>query len=180
MRGKGALMAVYRDRYILEGLDEIPPEMKRDLDLAYDVCQRMHETNECEMCGNCCHQPTITVRSEEVENISAALGTDPISFIEDYLDRDETNEQWVFKRTDPCVFLCKDNRCRIWKDRPEICREFPYLVSMFMSRVYLAIVGPTGDIDLSYMDDTWPCTAKIKRNVTPLIEEARAKRASLL
>ena len=34
-------MAIYRGKYILQGLDEIPPEMERDLDLAYDLCKAL-------------------------------------------------------------------------------------------------------------------------------------------
>jgi len=36
-------MAVYRNKYILQGLKEITPEMEKDLDLAYDVCMGLRE-----------------------------------------------------------------------------------------------------------------------------------------
>ena len=90
-------------------------------------------------------------------------------------------EKWLFSKTNPCAFLGPDNRCTIWKGRPEICNEFPYLVSMFMSRVYLAIVNPEVDIlDLiRYMDDSWPCTGIIKGRIPGLVDEARVRRSSL-
>ena len=31
-------MAVYRGKYVLEGLGSISPEMEHNLDIAYDVC----------------------------------------------------------------------------------------------------------------------------------------------
>ena len=175
-------MAIYRDRYILDGLDEIPPDMLRDLDIAYDLCQTLKDTSPCEMCGKCCHQPYITVRDEEVESVAQAAGTDAVSFMFQYLTRDNEEGKWLFRHTNPCAFLDDDNRCRIWKGRPEICNEFPYMVSMFMSRVYLSIVNEGHDIlpDLEYMDDTWPCTKIIKERIPGLIEEARIKRRSML
>lgn len=175
-------MAIYRDRYILDGLDEIPPDMFRDLDIAYDLCQTLKDTSPCEMCGKCCHQPFITVRDEEVESVAQVAGTDAVSFMFQYLTRDNEEGKWLFRHTNPCAFLDDDNRCRIWKGRPEICNEFPYMVSMFMSRVYLSIVNEGHDIlpDLEYMDDTWPCTKIIKERIPGLIEEARIKRRSML
>ena len=175
-------MAIYRDRYILDGLDEIPPDMLRDLDIAYDLCQTLKDTSPCEMCGKCCHQPFITVRDEEVESVAQAAGTDAVSSMFQYLTRDNEEGKWLFRHTNPCAFIDDDNRCRIWKGRPEICNEFPYMVSMFMSRVYLSIVNEGHDIlpDLEYMDDTWPCTKIIKERIPGLIEEARIKRRSML
>ena len=175
-------MAIYRDRYILDGLDEIPPDMLRDLDIAYDLCQTLKDTSPCEMCGKCCHQPFITVRDEEVESVAQEAGTDAVSFMFQYLTRDNEEGKWLFRHTNPCAFLDDDNRCRIWKGRPEICNEFPYMVSLFMSRVYLSIVDEGHDIlpDLEYMDDTWPCTKIIKERIPGLIEEARIKRRSML
>ena len=175
-------MAIYRDRYILDGLDEIPPDMLRDLDIAYDLCQTLKDTSPCEMCGKCCHQPFITVRDEEVESVAQAAGTDAVSFMFQYLTRDNEEGKWLFRHTNPCAFLDDDNRCRIWKGRPEICNEFPYMVSIFMSRVYLSIVNEGHDIlpDLEYIDETWPCTKIIKERIPGLIEEARIKRRSML
>ena len=175
-------MALYRGKYILEGLDEIPPEMLRDLDLAYEACQSLKDSSPCEMCGKCCHQPFITVRDEEVPRVAEQIGLDPLSFVINYLNRDEEEHKWLFKHTNPCAFLGEDNKCRIWGGRPEICDEFPYMVSKFMSRVYLAIVNEDYDImpDLAYMDDTWPCTRIIKDNVQEMIEKAREKRRSML
>lgn len=173
---------LYRGKYDLRGLNDIPSDMMRDLDLAYEVCEGIRDISPCEMCGKCCHQPFITVRDEEVESISEYLNTDPLSFVMDYLERDDGEDRWLFRKTDPCAFLGEDNRCKIWGGRPEICREFPYLVSMIMSRVYLALVNSDFDIhgSIGYMDDSWACTRIIKENIRPLVEDARKKRESLL
>ena len=156
--------------------------MLRDLDMAYDICQELRDNSECKMCGKCCHQPFITVRDEEVASISDYVGMNPFDFVMEYLERDPEEDKWLFRKTNPCAFLGKDNKCTIWSGRPEICDEFPFMVSMFMSRVYLAIVNPDLDIMpyLEYMDDTWPCTKFIKSNIEKMIADARVRRASLL
>jgi len=156
--------------------------MLRDLDIAYELCQTLKDESPCEMCGRCCHQPFITVRDEEVVPISEYIRMDPYDFVMEYLERDSVEDKWLFKRTNPCAFLGENNRCRIWGGRPEICDEFPYMVSMFMSRVYLAIVNPEVDIQslIGYMDDTWPCTKIIKSRISGMVDEARKRRESML
>lgn len=170
----------YREKYILDGLDSIPENMLRDLDLAYDVCVQLSSGHECECCGKCCCQPFITVMDEEVERISDHLGMNAYDFVMMYLYRQD--DRWLFKKdmNDRCSFLDENNRCTIWNGRPEICREFPYMVSKLMSSVYLAIVYPEYKMDLSYMDNTWPCTPDIKRSVAGLVAEARRKRSELI
>jgi hypothetical protein len=167
-------MVKYREKYILEGLDEISPEMMTDLDLAYGVCAHIQNMAPCEMCGKCCHQPNIVLMEGEPERIAEHLNIGTDEFIRNFLYR--KGERWLFKKSGKCQFLGKDNKCTIWKQRPQICNDFPYLVAMFMSRVYLAIVNDA-DIDLSYMDDTWPCTSVIKGSVDQLIGNARKERA---
>ncbi|MCL2712929.1 MAG: YkgJ family cysteine cluster protein [Methanomassiliicoccaceae archaeon] len=166
-------MVKYRGKYILEGLDAIPEEMERDLDLAYGVCERLHNRFECEMCGKCCHQANINVRDEEVQRIADHLKISSDEFISEYLYRN--NNLWLFKKSGACRFLDENNKCKIWQKRPMICGDFPYLVAKFMSRVYLSIVNEI-PIDLAYMEDDWPCTAKIKDSVEALILEARKKK----
>lgn len=171
---------LYRNKYILEGLETIPSDMERDLDIAYNICLELKEGHPCEMCGKCCNQDFITVRDEEIESVAECARMNPYLFACEYLYRDEDEGKWLFIKTDPCAFLNNKKECRIWKGRPEICREFPYLVSKFMSRVYLAIVNDNYRIDLDYMDDTWPCTKVIKSHVPAMIEIAKEKRRNSL
>ena len=153
--------------------------MEKDLDLAYDICMSYRGIS-CEMCGRCCHQPNIIIRPEEIERVSAAAGTDLYTFMTTKVVQ---TSDGVFMRKapgEPCPFLRKDNRCSIWKDRPSICDDFPYLVSMFMSRVYLALVNPEVDVMtlVEYMDDSWPCTREIKSTLRQKVDEGRARRAA--
>lgn len=171
-------MAVYRGRYILQGLPEISDEMEKDLDLAYDICRHYHSSLPCQECGRCCHQKLITILPEEVDRISSAAGVPLGEFMSKYVGFSKDGRIMLL-RTDPCAFLGKDKKCRIWEDRPEVCREFPYLVSTFMSRVYLAIANEDADILelIDYMDREWPCTNNIRETIVGKVEEARGIRA---
>ncbi|MDO5862413.1 MAG: YkgJ family cysteine cluster protein [Thermoplasmata archaeon] len=167
-------MAVYRGKYILEGLGSISPEMEHNLDVAYDICMSYKGSFPCELCGRCCHQPHIIVRPDEIDRVSTAAGIPIYEFMRDYLVQ-TSDGRFLFKKTNPCAFLGKDKKCRIWKDRPQICDDFPYAVSMFMSRVYLALTNPDADINdlISYMDSTWPCTKVIQSDIAERVEAAR-------
>lgn len=172
-------MAIYRGKYDLEGLASISQEMERDLDLAYDLCMSLRNGLPCEMCGKCCHQPNIIVRPEEVDRVASAAGVDLYTFMTQYVYR-TSDGRILFDKPEngACRFLGKDNRCTIWKNRPQICDDFPYLVSMLMSRVYLAITNPDADVLklVSYMDDSWPCTKDIKERIADLVEFGRKQR----
>ncbi|MDR0508843.1 MAG: YkgJ family cysteine cluster protein [Candidatus Methanoplasma sp.] len=168
-------MAVYKGKYVLQGLKKITPDMEKDLDLAYDICMSYKDGFPCEMCGRCCHQPNIVVRPDEVDRIAYAAGIPLHDFITKHIVR-TSDGRLLFSKTDPCAFLNEDNRCRIWKDRPEICRDFPYAVSMFMSRVYIALTDENADIIelIGYMDESWPCTGVIRSSISEKIREARS------
>ena len=49
-----------------------------------------------------------------------------------------------------------------------------------MSKVYLAIVNEDADISemIDYMDESWPCTMKIKECISERVDEARKIRKS--
>lgn len=169
-------MVLYRGKYDLEGLANISPQMEKDLDKAYHICETLRKELSCYQCGKCCHQPNIIVRPDEVERVASAAGTDLYTFMTEYVYQ-TYDGRLLFNKSEgaPCRFLRKDNRCSIWKDRPQICDDFPFMVSMLMSRVYLALTNPDVSIDslISYMDDSWPCTAEIKERIGPMITEVR-------
>ncbi len=169
-------MAVYRGKYVLEGLATISPEMEKDLDTAYDICRSLRDEHPCEMCGRCCHQPNIIVMPEEIDRVANAAGIPPFMFRRNYIVEMPDGRFLINKQNDgPCPFLGEDKRCTVWKDRPQICDDFPYAVSMFMSRVYLALTNPDADIMklTAYMDMKWPCTKVIRRTIKKKIEERR-------
>ena len=168
-------MAVYRGKYILQGLEEITPEMEHNLDIAYEICMSYRDI-PCETCGKCCHQPNIIVLPEETERVATAAGIPHDRFMEENLRlTDDGRFLIVKKERGACPFLSKDKRCTIWKDRPQICDDFPYMVSLFMSRVDLALTNPGEDVLklVQYMDRSWPCTKVIQKTIRKKVEERR-------
>ncbi len=172
-------MAVYRGRYVLQGLGKISPEMEKDLDLAYELCEDLQNEFPCEECGKCCYQELITLLPEEIDRVSSASGIPLGDFMSSYVGIAEDGRMMLLK-TNPCTFLDDEGKCSIWESRPQVCKDFPYLVSTFMSRVYLAIVNEDADIleMIDYMDESWPCTMKIKGCISDKVDEARKIRKS--
>ena len=166
------MVAKYRGKYELTGLNgPISDEMLRQLDMSYDICHEIEEHNVCEQCGRCCYQHSIIVLDSDLERMAEKLQMPLRSFITTYLYRDKG--KWFIKKTNPCAFLREDKRCAIHDARPEVCRDFPYTVSKFMSRVYLSLKDPDCSLDLEYMDNDWPCTQKIKAEASELIRRRR-------
>ena len=76
----------------------------------------------------CCSWGFVELTEEEAERmhrLADKLGVEQPTIM-DYV-RDEKGVKtpaWVMHAT-PCTFLGKDKLCRIYKDRPEHCRDFP-------------------------------------------------------
>ena len=56
--------------------------------------------------------------------MASALRKKPGDIVAQYLRIDEDND-YVFKSM-PCPFLCSDNYCSIYENRPAACREYPH------------------------------------------------------
>lgn len=98
---------------------------KKNLDMLF---QKHHsdvfEEIDCLACANCCITTGPLILERDIDRISKFLRIKPVSFITEYLRRDEDND-WVFK-TMPCHFLDNDNYCLIYNVRPRACREYPH------------------------------------------------------
>jgi Fe-S-cluster containining protein len=165
----------YRGKYELTGFTgPIPEDMLHQLDASYEICHEIETHGRCEQCGRCCYQSNIIVLDSDLERMADKLKLPLRIFITTYLYR--YKGRWYIKKTNPCVFLKEDCRCSIHDVRPEVCRDFPYMVSKFMSRVYLALQGDDPAPDLSYMDPEWPCTQRIQSEAPELVRQAREQK----
>ncbi len=90
--------------------------------------QKLHEEVFAEVncldCGNCCKSLGPKLNSADIRRISNVLRIKVSEFEERYLRTDE-DDDYVFSIM-PCVFLEKDNTCKIYEDRPRACREYPH------------------------------------------------------
>ena len=79
---------------------------------------------DCLSCSNCCRTLGPRITDRDIEKIASALRIKPKDVVERYLRIDEDGD-YVFK-TMPCPFICDDNYCSIYNDRPKACREYPH------------------------------------------------------
>ncbi len=97
----------------------------RDLD---DTVHSLHEEVfgeiDCLECANCCRSLGPRLTGRDIDRIASALRLKPQDVVSRYLRVDEDND-YVFKEM-PCPFLCADNYCSIYEDRPKACREYPH------------------------------------------------------
>jgi len=97
----------------------------RDLD---DTIHALHEEVfdeiDCLECANCCRSLGPRLTDRDIDRIASALRLKPQDVVSQYLRIDE-DQDYVFKEM-PCPFLCADNYCSIYEDRPKACREYPH------------------------------------------------------
>lgn len=94
------------DLMILHLNDTIPPQIS------------------CTDCGNCCKSLMVLVADEDAATLSKHLGQSRKAFDEQYLEKGG-NGLMIMNRM-PCHFL-KDNKCTVYAQRFEGCKEFPAL-----------------------------------------------------
>lgn len=91
---------------------------------------------DCLDCGNCCKQLQIVVDERDLQRLAKRLGVSAGDVRTKYVARAEDGT--LHFRSSPCPFLGEDNACGVYEDRPQACRDFPYLhAGNFRSRVYV-------------------------------------------
>ncbi len=105
--------------------------------LARELHEEVFARIDCTRCANCCKtiQPGFT--DEDIARIAAHLGMSEETFIAAYLEIDPEEGNHRTKAA-PCPFLGGDDRCTIYRVRPQACQEFPHTDKEgFTRRVYL-------------------------------------------
>ncbi|MGB0166246.1 MAG: YkgJ family cysteine cluster protein [Luteibaculum sp.] len=110
-------------RLVLQRLAEKP-----DILSGEDQLKAAHEVEEeinCLDCANCCSTIPALLNEEDIDRLPAVLGITRSQFVQRYVDYDEDGD-CILNRT-PCHFLDEENKCKIYADRPQACREYPHL-----------------------------------------------------
>ena len=95
---------------------------------------------DCLACGNCCRTLQIVVDDKDIRRLAQRLSITPPQFSKQYVETDAYNTQYL--KSTPCAFLGADNRCSVYEDRPQACRDFPYLhAEDFRSRTLMMIAN---------------------------------------
>ncbi len=79
---------------------------------------------DCTQCANCCKALVVAPDYRDVHELANHLEMQTLDFKKKYMKKD-TDGDFVFKQK-PCPFL-KSNRCSVYKSRPQLCRNYPYL-----------------------------------------------------
>jgi Fe-S-cluster containining protein len=93
---------------------------------------------DCTRCANCCKTLQIVVDDADIRRLSTRFGMSFQSFSKKYVLVAEDKSKYF--ASSPCAFLGPDNRCTVYEDRPQACRDFPYLhADSFRSRTFMMI-----------------------------------------
>ena len=112
-------------RKFLKFYDELPDD---ELDeLVSKLASKYESEIECTNCGRCCKELRPKLSKEDLQRLADGLGITAKELKHQHLayDNDEDEPGWQIKDA-PCPFL-KDNKCDIYKSRPDNCRGYPYL-----------------------------------------------------
>jgi hypothetical protein len=97
---------------------------KDDLDvLVWEALAEVAPAIDCLACGNCCRSTHTAFTPEEIEVLAPRLGLTPAEFRHRHI---VVEAGVAFINPLPCPFF-EGNRCKVYEDRPEVCREYPHL-----------------------------------------------------
>lgn len=80
---------------------------------------------DCLSCGNCCKTLQIIVDDRDIKRLARRLNLSPREFETRYTRTAEDRSRYL--ASSPCPFLGEGNACQVYEDRPQACRDFPYL-----------------------------------------------------
>lgn len=99
-------------------------QMRKLDDTIHALHEEVFDEIDCLECANCCRSLGPRLTDRDIERIALTLRLKPQEVTSRYLRIDEDND-YVFKDM-PCPFLCNDNYCSIYENRPKACREYPH------------------------------------------------------
>lgn len=103
------------------------PLSNKELDgIVHTLTDEVWGQIDCLSCGNCCRSLEIVVGEKDIARLARRLGTTPKAFTETYVGVAEDGTGHL-KASPPCPFLGEGNACTVYEDRPQACRDFPYL-----------------------------------------------------
>ena len=95
----------------------------------------------CLKCAACCkHTSTYYEQTEryakrKVEYLVAMLGKPEDDFVI-VSPKENNSDKWLIKVTFKCVQLNPDNTCKIYENRPEMCKVFNCFVTANLSKIF--------------------------------------------
>ena len=105
------------------------------------IVHRLHDELtrriDCTLCGNCCRKLKPELYPEDIAVLAQLENITPENYQDCYCEKINFGE--IFLKTVPCRYL-EEKKCRIYENRPEECRLFPYTGKEdFVSRLWSMI-----------------------------------------
>lgn len=110
-----------------------------ELDAAVrEITDEVWSRMDCTECAHCCKTLQVEVNAADAARLAEHLGLSVREFSRRYVRSTKDNAKVL--NALPCPFLGEDNRCTVYEDRPEACREYPFLHQKdFRSRSLLIV-----------------------------------------
>ena len=107
-------------------INKLSEQDSRVLDTLFvSETQEVFKNTDCLTCANCCKNYSPIIEPEEIPMLCKAIGIESSQLFQDYVEMDEDGD-FVFK-SQPCPLLnLDDNKCSIYENRPQACREYPH------------------------------------------------------
>ncbi len=106
--------------------------------IAQETTDAVWKQIDCLACGNCCRTLQIVVDDNDIQRLAQRLKLTPPQVSRQYVQAAPDGTRHLIST--PCSFLGADNRCAVYEDRPQACRDFPYLhTGNFRSRTLTMI-----------------------------------------
>ena len=101
------------------------------------IVHRLHDEIgrqiDCTLCGNCCCELGLELHPNDIEALARLENITPKIFEDNYCNKEEGV---ILLKSEPCRYL-EEKKCRIYENRPEECRQFPYTDKKgFTSRLF--------------------------------------------
>jgi uncharacterized protein len=152
-RRKKAQQNAAEDEHFRDYLKTKLPLSNTELDgVVQELTTQVWSEIDCTTCGNCCRTLQIVVGRKDVARLARRFGITTQAFTERYLAIADDGLGY-FVASPPCPFLGDDNRCTVYEDRPQACRDFPYLKDRNFRSRSLTMVESCGTCPIVF--DVW-------------------------
>lgn len=115
----------WKFRSFLKFYDDLSDE---ELDsLVFKIADEVSISVDCISCGRCCKELMPMFSQKDQQQLANRLAITVEQLRQKYLEYDNSTDESGWRmRESPCLFQ-KDNKCTVYDDRPENCRDYPYL-----------------------------------------------------
>ena len=116
----------WRFRRFLKSRCDLPDEQIDSL--VFEIADEVAAGIDCLRCGRCCRDCEPILSDDDRRRLATRLGLTVERLQQQVLRYEDSvwDPGWTFRQK-PCPFLGIDNVCSVYEDRPDNCRDYPYL-----------------------------------------------------